>query len=39
VNLNEELASLLRYQRAFQASAEAMNIGNQVLDELMQIVR
>ena len=39
VNLNEELASLLRYQRAFQASAEAMNVGNQVLDELMQIVR
>ena len=39
VNLNEELTNLLRYQRAFQASAEAINVGNQVLDELMQVVR
>ena len=39
VNLNEELTNLLRYQRAFQASAEAINVGNQVLDELMQLVR
>ena len=39
VNLNEELTNLLRYQRAFQASAEAINVGNEVLDELMQVVR
>jgi len=39
VNLNEELTNLLRYQRAFQASAQAMNVANEVLDELMQVVR
>src|SRR5438132_45921 len=39
VNLNEELTNLLRYQRAFQASAEAINVANQVLDELMQVIR
>src|SRR5437867_6001111 len=39
VNLNEELTNLLRYQRAFQASAEAMNVANQILDELMSVIR
>src|SRR5436305_941683 len=39
VNLNEELSNLLRYQRAFQASAEAMNVANQILDELMSVIR
>jgi len=39
VNLNEELTNLLRYQRAFQASAQAINVANQMLDELMQVIR
>ena len=39
VNLNEELSNLLRYQSAFQASAEAMNVANQILDELMSVIR
>ena len=35
VNLNEEAASLLKWQQAFQASAQAMSIGNQMFTNLM----
>jgi flagellar hook-associated protein 1 FlgK len=38
VNLNEELTNLLKYQHAFQAAAQLINVSNQVLDELIQIV-
>ena len=35
VNLNEEAASLLQWQQAFQASAQALSIGNQMFTNLM----
>lgn len=35
VNLDEEAANLLRYQRAYQASAKAMQIANTMFDALM----
>jgi flagellar hook-associated protein 1 FlgK len=39
VNLEEEAASLLRFQQAFQASAQVINIANQLFDTVMQAVR
>ena len=38
VNLNEELTNLLRYQRAFQAAAQLVNVVNSTLDDLMQLL-
>ncbi len=39
VNLEEEAASLLKFQQAFQASAQVINIANQLFDTVMQAVR
>jgi flagellar hook-associated protein 1 FlgK len=39
VNLNEELTNLLKYQRAFQASAQVIQVANSILDELVNIIR
>lgn len=38
VNLNEELTNLLRFQRAFQASARVISIGNSILDDLLRMI-
>ena len=35
VNIDEEMVDLIRYQRAFQASAQAVSIANEVLDTLI----
>jgi flagellar hook-associated protein 1 len=35
VNLDEEAANLLRYQRAYEASAQAMKIANTMFDALL----
>jgi flagellar hook-associated protein 1 FlgK len=37
VNLDEEAANLLQYQRAYQASAKAMQIANTMFDSLLAI--
>jgi flagellar hook-associated protein 1 FlgK len=37
VNLNEELASLIKYQRAFQAAAQLLNVTNSTFDDLMRV--
>lgn len=37
VNLDEEAANLLQYQRAYQASAKAMQIANTMFDALLSI--
>ena len=37
VNLDEEAADLLKYQRAFQGSARVMSIANDMLDTLLQL--
>ena len=37
VNLDEEAANLMRYQQAYQASAKAMAIGNELFDALLAI--
>ena len=39
VNPNEELVELMKYQRAFEASARFVTIVNQTLDELFSIAR
>ena len=39
VNLDEEAANLLRYQKAYQASAKAMQIANTMFDSLLSIGR
>lgn len=39
VNLNEELTNLLRYQRAFQAASQVINVANSALDALLGILR
>lgn len=39
VNLDEEAANLLRYQRAYQAAAKAMQIANTMFDTLLAIGR
>jgi flagellar hook-associated protein 1 FlgK len=38
VNLNEELTNLLRYQRAFQAASQVLNVANSALDSLFAAV-
>src|SRR5262249_41194468 len=38
VNLNEELTNLIKFQHAFQASAQLINVGNQILDDLMHMI-
>jgi flagellar hook-associated protein 1 FlgK len=35
VNLNEELTNLIKFERAFQAAAQVLNVTNAMLDELM----
>lgn len=37
VNLDEEAANLLRYQRAYQAAAKALQIANTMFDSLLQL--
>jgi len=37
VNLDEEAANLIRYQRAYQAAAKAMEIANTMFDALLAI--
>lgn len=39
VNLDEEAANLLQYQRAYQASAKAMQIANSMFDSLLNLGR
>lgn len=39
VNLDEEAANLLRYQRSYQASAKAMQIANTMFDSLLTLGR
>jgi len=39
VNLDEEAANLLRYQQAYQASAQVISIANQMFSTLMDAVR
>ncbi len=39
VNLDEEAANLLRYQRAYQAAAKAMQIANTMFDSLLSLGR
>jgi flagellar hook-associated protein 1 FlgK len=39
VNLNEELTNLLRYQRAFQASAQVIGVTNTALEALFGLAR
>jgi flagellar hook-associated protein 1 FlgK len=39
VNLDEEAANLLRYQRAYQAAAKAMQIANTMFDSLLNLGR
>jgi flagellar hook-associated protein 1 FlgK len=39
VNLNEELTNLLKAQRAFQAAARVISVADNVLGELMGIIR
>jgi flagellar hook-associated protein 1 FlgK len=37
VNLDEEAANLLRYQRAYQAAGQALKIANTLFDTLLNI--
>jgi len=37
VNLDEEAADLIRYQRAFEGAAKVMSVANQMLDRLMEL--
>ncbi|MDD5613087.1 MAG: flagellar basal body rod C-terminal domain-containing protein, partial [Gallionella sp.] len=39
VNLDEEAANLLRYQKAYQAAAKAMQIANTMFDSLLTLGR
>ena len=39
VNLNEELANLLKYQRAFQAASQVLGVANTILDDLLNVIR
>jgi len=38
VNLDEEAASLLQWQQAYQAAAQALNIGNSLFTSLLNAV-
>jgi flagellar hook-associated protein 1 FlgK len=37
VNLDEEAANLMRYQRAYQAAGKAMQIANSMFDTILEI--
>ena len=39
VNLDEEAAELLRYQQAYQASAQVIRIANELFDSLLDAAR
>lgn len=39
VNLNEELTNLLRFQRAFQAASQVLNVANSAIDALFGALR
>jgi flagellar hook-associated protein 1 FlgK len=39
VNLDEEAANLLRYQQAYQASAQVIRTANEVFNMLIDIAR
>ncbi|MDO9052457.1 MAG: flagellar hook-associated protein FlgK [Gallionella sp.] len=39
VNLDEEAANLMRYQKAYQAAAKAMEIANTMFDSVLSLVR
>lgn len=39
VNLDEEASNLIRFQQAYQASARAIQVANQIFDELLAAVR
>ncbi|MDR0634737.1 MAG: flagellar hook-associated protein FlgK [Azoarcus sp.] len=39
VNLDEEVANLIRYQQAYQASAQVMSIAQRLFDEVISIAR
>ena len=39
VSLDEEFTNLIRYQRAFQAASQIINVSNTLLDELIGLVR
>ncbi|MBK1647472.1 flagellar hook-associated protein FlgK [Rhabdochromatium marinum] len=39
VNLDEEAASLLKYQQAYQAAAQAISVGNSTFDSLFALFR
>jgi len=38
VNLDEEMANMIRYQQAFTAAAKMINVVNDMLDELLNII-
>jgi flagellar hook-associated protein 1 FlgK len=39
VSLDEEFTDLIRFQRAFQAAAQMINVSNSMLDDLLGVVR
>jgi flagellar hook-associated protein 1 FlgK len=39
VNLDEEAADLLRFQQAYQAAAQVINVANSLFDSLLNAVR
>jgi len=39
VNIDEEAASLVRYQQAYQASAQVISTASQIFDALLSAVR
>ena len=39
VNLDEEAADLMRFQQAYQAAAQVINIANSLFDSLLAAVR
>lgn len=39
VNLDEEMTSLLRYQRSYQAASKALSVMDQVTEELVNLIR
>ena len=39
VSLDEELASLIKYQKAFEGAAKLVNVGNEMMDTILGLVR
>ena len=39
MNLDEEAADLLRFQQAYQAAAQVINVANSLFDSLLNAVR